>query len=108
MSNEVVECLIDARSLIEKEEDWCKGEYAKTDENGHMRYCALGALFHNHWGKDQWTSIEKQAETALTMAAKELYPPLSLTEANDKYGHQAALKIYDLAIQKSQQEEKGA
>jgi hypothetical protein len=111
----VRELLVRARARIEDPARWCR-DYSAMDAAGlgvagnsvaACKWCADGAIIaeiggtmpgrHTHLGYGAMT-------TRLRTAANDLYA-LDHIDTNDQHGHEAAVAIYDRAINKTLDEE---
>jgi hypothetical protein len=98
MSAQVASILRKARANIVDITKWCKGI-----EDGKV--CALNAVYAPS-GAQLLGMQEELATRALDLAATQMYPKSSgavcglrpAAYVNDKYGHAAALRMYDIAI----------
>jgi hypothetical protein len=97
MSAAVAKVLREGKARILDEKDWCAGQ-----EEG--KCCAITAI--DFYGPGTDITLCGYAERALNLAARQLHTsetfPEDLVEAayiNDKYGHAAALRLYDHAIE---------
>jgi hypothetical protein len=99
----VTDILIIARKLIEKEENWTQGAYARlpdgtpTDEDGPSVscYCSLGALSK---AGNFWTPQKAYDYLYAAMGS-------SITDFNDTHTHAEVLAAFDAAIEASKKEE---
>lgn len=89
-----------ARSLIEDEQHWCRGELARdvdsdsicpTDSRAQRR-CALGALIAAAY---QLTNDHNQAHEIAISAVRPLFGTATLVNVNDVRGHAAVLALLD-------------
>ncbi len=100
MSAPVAKVLRGARDRIADEKDWCSG--IDLDPPGDCKECALTAL-----GSFMYDQYYFRAERALLRAAAELYPTIKAEDlelhlvayVNDTYGHTAAMRMYERAIE---------
>jgi hypothetical protein len=95
-----------ARTLIEDERHWCRGELAR-DANGLSvsptdscaeRRCALGALIAAAY---RMTYNLDHAHNLALKAVRPLYATATLISINDLRGHAAVLALLDEVIAKS-------
>ena len=89
-----------ARSLIEDEQHWCRGELARdadarsvcpTDSRTERR-CALGALIAAAY---QLTNDHSQAHEIAISGVRPLFGTATLVNVNDVRGHAAVLALLD-------------
>src|SRR5262245_55171048 len=89
-----------ARSLIEDEQHWCRGELARdvyahsvcpTDIRADRR-CALGALIAAAY---QLTNDHSLAHEIAISAVRPLFGSATLVNINDARGHAAVLALLD-------------
>lgn len=101
----VAKRLIDARALIQNEDNWCpegtgaNGIQLRTDENKPPRLCAMQALTSLaasslYYSRD-W--LHDAAVIALTAAAWSIHSAGGVVATN-RLGHASVMKMYDLAI----------
>jgi hypothetical protein len=92
-----------ARSLIENEQYWCRGELAR-DVDAHsvcptdsraVRRCALGALIAAAY---QLTNDHSQAHEIAISAVRPLFGTATLVNINDVRGHAAVLALFDEVV----------
>jgi hypothetical protein len=89
-----------ARSLIEDERHWCRGELARDTnavsicptDSGAERRCALGALIAAAY---QITNDLSRAHDLAISAVRPLYGSATLVNVNDVRGHAAVLALLD-------------
>jgi hypothetical protein len=92
-----------ARSLIEDERHWCRGELARDGsglsvaptDHGVERRCALGALIAAAY---QITNDYDRARDIALRAVRPLYGTATLVHVNDLRGHAAVLALFDEVI----------
>jgi hypothetical protein len=104
MSNPLkVQIVEKARSLIEDEQHWCRGELAR-DVDAHsvcptdsraVRRCALGALIAAAY---QLTNDHSQAHEIAISAVRPLFGTATLVNINDVRGHAAVLALFDEVV----------
>lgn len=99
----IKEVLIAGRKLIEDPARWTQGHLARDAEgnktamiNAGVRWCAAGAVCRVD---NQFLDINActNAWSALNEAARKLHKR-PVVWVNDELGHEAVLKVYDLAI----------
>jgi|GEM_PF-4171829 hypothetical protein len=83
--------LIQARSLIEKEENWCQGTQFKAKPDGGLRYCALGAIWER---SDNDLALATEAQRAVEFAMN----GVPITFYNDFSTHVWVVAAFDKAI----------
>lgn len=88
-----VEILKAARKLIEKPENWTKGEYYRPTENGYC-YCAIGALAEAA-GVDPDGEVPGERELANALGSENLW---KVVEFNDSHTHSEVLDLFSKAI----------
>jgi hypothetical protein len=89
-----------ARSLIEDEQHWCRGELARDvdansvcpTDNRAERRCALGALIAAAY---QLTNNHREAHEIAIRAVRPLFGTATLVNVNDVRGHTAVLALLD-------------
>lgn len=95
-----------AKALISDKRKWCTGCLFQDDAGDESscsnasKYCALGATYAQA-GSDLMSASPTYIDEAisrLTAAADRLYPGLVVTDVNDRKGHAAVMKMYDMAI----------
>lgn len=92
-----------ARSLIEDERHWCRGELARDADGLSVdptfsratRRCALGALVYAAY---QLTNDHWQAYELGINALRPQYGSATLVRVNDVRGHAAVLALLDEAL----------
>lgn len=102
--------LQEARELIAKEENWCRGRFA-VDKNNYSvavtaptacKWCAAGALERSVGG---WQSHSvgryETARRQLSEAAIYLFNEPAVSIVNDQLGHEETLLMFDVAIRKA-------
>ncbi len=83
--------LIQARALIEKQENWCRGNHFKEKPGGGMSYCAQGAL----WDRcNNNLALATEAQNAVEHAMND-FP---ITFFNDTSDHASVVAAFDKAI----------
>lgn len=105
-----LEILKVARELISDRSHWTQGEYARdakelpvnpNDESATC-FCAVGAIAAVQ-NKRVWLDGKRSAVDALGIGAKAIDQHITIVEVNDRMGHDATLKMFDIAIQKVQE-----
>ena len=92
-----------ARTLIEDERHWCRGELARDmnalsicpTDSGAKRRCALGALIAAAY---QITNDLSRAHDLAISAVRPLYGTATLVNVNDVRGHAAVLALFDEVV----------
>lgn len=113
MTRSTRDILVAARARIDDPEKWCQGAYG-IDAEGvgidfmsiegersiplAVRACAVGAIYVEVSGHTQEGSAD--ARKALRDASIHLYG-LPANIVNDTLGHDAVMKVYDIAIERA-------
>lgn len=102
--------LQEARELIAKEENWCKGKFA-VDKHGYSvavnaptacKWCAAGAIERSAGGgQPHNTGRHETAHRQLSEAAIYLFNEPAISIVNDQLGHEETLLMFDVAIRKA-------
>lgn len=105
----VRELLLEAYELIGDPTHWCQGVYARNAEGKSVRenaadatqWCAVGALARCRLGESPvFTALR-----LLEQCAAHAYDCGSVTYVNDVKGHDAVLRVFELAIIKAAAQE---
>jgi len=112
------ELLQAARHLITPNENWCKNRLTKTNPNGTMAYCSLGALDHvlteNVVLNGAVSNVFAEAFKLLNKSIPENVPycgdiPIEdIVDLNDCSSHEDVLATFDRAIAQAKVEEEMA
>lgn len=100
MDTDTLDILESAKAVISDPDRWCVGAFAEADDGlptepydpDAIRFCAIGAT--EFVAGDLWRDL---ALARLHIASDEIFG-LPITEVNDKYGREAAIRCFDLAI----------
>jgi len=104
-----VQILERARALIEDQRRWCRGDLGRdamdvsvgpTDCNAERR-CALGALVAAAY---EFTNDLHLAHELAMTAMRPFVGATALTHINDTEGHAAILTLFDIAIERDQED----
>jgi hypothetical protein len=90
--------LMEAKSRIVDKKNWCQFGLVKVALDGHLMYCALGALYRAAQEQIALPREHIPAEHFLNIAALKLYAD-DIMYVNDECGHEAVLQVYDRAIE---------
>jgi hypothetical protein len=109
--NDLRDLLTRARDLIANEEHFTQGTYARGSSGRAVdirsryavRRCAMGAVYcsGSRSGQNQ-ASLNFAARDALISAGIILYGFPTIERINDRLGHAAVLRCFDLAIERAE------
>lgn len=97
--------LSDAHDLIEDEESWCQGHFAKTGQNGVLCapegddaecWCAVGAI--QRAGLRRGADLDTIKAAALLLQAN--IGHMSITKFNDNHTHAEVLARFEQTLEK--------
>lgn len=104
----VYELLTESQELIRDPDKLCRDSGFACDANGNgrkacdpmaVKWCAIG-IAHMVWARHkEFIVVTDAAMKRLRAACIALFPGRSLGNVNDGIGHEAVMKIYDLARQ---------
>ena len=102
----IKQVLTEARKLIENEENWTTGYYARDKEGNEIdessplacKFCAIGALHRVIEREDDYEIVYSGAKEKLAKVAEDNHG-LYIAQVNDSLGHKATLEMFDKAIE---------